>query len=101
MRKKAGKKIAIPSDPAVRPPAFSIIRVVLANPHCRTPEGTWQIETLANFNYYADVSLSFCFPLRFHNFPVNQKTSNKTSRDRTWLFPTKLAHSSIDKFGVN
>src|ERR1700759_5719101 len=101
MGKEVGKKIAIPSDPAVHLPAFSVIRDVLANPHCRTPEGTWQIETLANSNYHTDVSPSFCFPLRFRNSPVNQKTSNKTSRDRAWLFPTKLAHSSIDKISVN
>jgi hypothetical protein len=96
-----GKKIAIPSDPEIRLQALSVHverSCELSLPKARRLSAC---ETLSSLVHYTEVSPSRRRPLRGFDLPANLKTSNKTSRDRTWLLPTKLAHSSTDIFRVN
>src|SRR5919205_1110209 len=94
MKKNSGKKIAIPSDPEIRLQALSDHVDCSCERSLPTPRGLPACETLASLGHHTEVSPSCRRPLRSLVIPANLKTSNKTSRDRTWLLPTKLAHSS-------
>jgi hypothetical protein len=101
VEKISGKNKAIPSDLSVRLPALS---VNVGNP-CGFPppesKGPWRLRlfriSATTPKFHAPVNTS----CEVSTFRLNQKTSTKTSRDRTWLFPTKLAHSSIEILDVN
>jgi len=104
--KTSGKKIrsknkTIPSDLCLRLQALSVkVRssCELLSPE---PKGSRRVRlfrasaTTPKFHVWVNT------PCGVSTFCMNQKTSTKTSRDRTWLLPTKLAHSSTEILDVN